>query len=73
MFSITNGHDSTTTTMNTIQSCYSREKMLILNTSPICYLRPPYFHTVVRELPELIRLAPSPDEIVTTVLTESTQ
>uniref|UniRef100_A0A1I7T3V8 Ovule protein n=1 Tax=Caenorhabditis tropicalis TaxID=1561998 RepID=A0A1I7T3V8_9PELO len=40
---------------------YSREKMLILNDSPICFLRPPFFSSVVLHLPELIRLPPSPD------------
>ncbi|CAI2351807.1 unnamed protein product [Caenorhabditis sp. 36 PRJEB53466] len=45
----------------TFQCAYSREKMLDLNTSPICLLRPRCFHTVVRNLPELLRAAPSPN------------
>uniref|UniRef100_A0A8R1I4R9 Uncharacterized protein n=1 Tax=Caenorhabditis japonica TaxID=281687 RepID=A0A8R1I4R9_CAEJA len=45
-----------------IQCCYTREKMLKLSSSPMCLLRPAHFHSVVRQLPELLRDAPAPED-----------
>ncbi|EFP07254.1 hypothetical protein CRE_13455 [Caenorhabditis remanei] len=70
MFSFNiNGKEDENPSINLIHSSYSREKMLTLNGSPICFLRPALFYNVVRDLPELLRLAPSPDDRLVSLLT----